>query len=299
MSGKEGELDNERATANDTIVSLGFTPVSSEKRPASSDPMEEENVDEVSTSDFYIGILGAKYSEPTLNEFTTARSYNLCTFLFEKTLSHDEERDKQLGEFLEKIKDPQTGLIVHRYHNVIDLRNAIIHALSSYLTKKFNEARKLKEEEKKSANEKLRETTKKVKDKLNLLEKMQGFHIGTQLSEQFGKAEFVDFTFPSKLESQKTHLVNAKIKGSTKNGFLDLAIHDPDGTYYWFPDPLSYDSSYDNGRLTIENNEYASKWDFSIPFKKGKYVAIMGLYENNFANRKCVNYEKREFIVTE
>ena len=294
VSGKEGELDNERATAIEVINSLRFTPVGSEKRPASSDPMEEKFEGEVSTSDMYIGIFGTKYSEPTIKEFTTARANTVCTFVFEKTLSYGEEREAELDEFTHKIRDPQSGVVISKYSTVIDLRRKILEALTSYLAKKFKEARRLQREENIKLNEKLIEASK-VTRKPNLAQKMAEFPIGTQLSEQFGKAEFVDFKFPSKVESAKTHLVAAKIRGSTKSGFLDLAIQDPDGEYYWFPDPLSYDSSYDNGKLSLDDGEHSSTWDFSIPPKKGKFVAIMGLYENNFKDRRCVNYEKREF----
>ena len=83
------------------------------------------------------------------------------------------------------------------------------------------------------------------------------------------------------IEKGKNHIVSAKISGATKNGFLDLAIIDPDGTHHWFPDPQSYDSSYDNGNLSFDNGRYEAKWEFSLPDKSGKYISIMGLYENN------------------
>lgn len=140
----------------------------------------------------------------------------------------------------------------------------------------------------------LRMSQRKAK---SLIEKIQKFDFAIKFSEQFGNIEFVDFRIISPLEKGKTHLVTAKISGSTKNGFLDLAIIDPDGKSYWFPDPHSYNSSFGNGNLNFENDTFESKWEFSIPDKSGKYRAVMALYENNAENRSFVNYEKYEFIV--
>jgi gas vesicle protein len=303
VSGKEGELDDERATAIDVINSLKYTPVGSEKRPASSDSIEEEFEGEVNTSDIYIGLFGIKHSEPTIKEFDTARANNLCTLIFAKNLSY-EEREPKLKEFLDKIKDSRSGVVISKYDTVIDLRKKILEALTAYLAKKFKEAQKLKREENKHANESLKEAVEKFHNTASELHenqakivKIQNF-FGVKFSDAFGEAEFVDFKFPTNLEKGKNYLITAKIKGSTKNGFLDLMIKDELGPDYWFPDPLSYDSAYDNGKLSFDDGEYSATWGFSIPpHMKGKHIAIMGLYENSWNDRRCVNYEQREFNV--
>ncbi|CUR52048.1 protein of unknown function [Nitrosotalea devaniterrae] len=303
VSGNESELDDERAIAFKVIKSLGYDPIGSENRTASSDPIESEYIGEVESSDFYIGIFGKEDSDATRKEFEKARSTGKCTLVFQKNV-HSTERKPELEEFLNKIKDSKTGVVYLKYNNSADLQTAIVHSLSYYVTKKFREAQKLQREENKKANELRIESEKKIDDiksKLSRLVKMGKFSIGTQLSEQFGKAEFIYFKFPSSCEKSKTHLVSAKIKGYTKNGFLDLAIKDPNGNYLWFPDPQSYDATYDNGKLTLENDdEYEARWEFRIPpidYGSGKFTAIMGLYENNFTDRRCVNYEEQEFTV--
>lgn len=304
ISGKEGELDDERETAIELVNSLGFTPVSSEKRPASSDSIEEEYLGEVSTSDIYIGIFGSVHSEPSINEFNTARANNVCTFAFEKILVDGVDRQIKLAEFLTKIKNPQSGLVVPKYNTVIDLRKKMLQALMSYLTKKFRESQQLQREENKHANESLKEAVEKYHETTNELYenqakivKIQNF-FGVKFSDSFGEAEFIDFRFPTSLEKGKNYIITAKIKGSTKNGFLDLMIKDELGPDYWFPDPLSYDSAYDNGKLSFDDGEYSATWEFSIPpHMKGKHIAIMGLYENSWNDRRCVNYEQREFDV--
>ena len=74
VSGKEGELTNERAMANDVIKDIGLNPVGSEYRDASDRPIEIEYLEEVRSCNVYVGILGAVYSEPTIKEFEEARA---------------------------------------------------------------------------------------------------------------------------------------------------------------------------------------------------------------------------------
>jgi hypothetical protein len=76
-----------------------------------------------------------------------------------------------------------------------------------------------------------------------------------------------------------------------------LAIKDPDGIYHWFPDPHSYDSAKDNGLLFLPNVSWETQWEFYLPDKSGNYLAIMGLYENEYANRETVNFELYEFTL--
>lgn len=294
VSGKEIELDDERATALDVVESLGFTPIGSENRSASSDSVEKEFLGEVESSEIYIGIFGKKYSDPTIKEFNTARERGLVTLVFEKDLD-SQERDVQLKQFLDKIKHPTSGLYSIKYNNVVDLRIKIISGLSRELTKKFKIAKELSLQKNQQDNVQLIESSEEKDD--TLVEKMKTFPFAIRFSEDFGKSEFVNFEIISTLKKGALHVVSAKIKGSTKNGFLDLALRTPDGNYLWFPDPNSYDSPSDNGNLCLDNREYQNHWEFSIPDKHGTYLAIMGLYENNFANREIVNFEIKELII--
>lgn len=300
VSGKEGELVNERAFTIDLIRSLDFIPIGSEKRPASNEPMKEENMNEVNTSDIYIGIFGGMYSEATIREFRSARLRNIPTLIFEKELPSGEQRAQKLKDFLNEIKDPKTGLVVDTYKNVVELKEKILNALSYCLTKKFRDARrlqdKIKDDVDKKVNETLIDTMEKTQN-AKLLDKMKDVPFKTRFSEQFGKAEIVNFQIISTLKRGERHIVSAKIQGSTKDGFLDLAIKDPDGAYHWFPEPQSYDSPTDNGKLTFANGSYERQWEFVLPDKSGKYLAIMGLYENNYANREMVDYKILEFTI--
>lgn len=297
VSGKEGELDHEREIAIEQIVSFGFEPVSSENRTASCESMETEFRDEVRTSDIYIGIFGSAFSKPTINEFNTARANNVCALVFEKDVSDKEELTTEYTKFLTEIKDPKSGLVVSKYKNADDLKEKIRAALSYNLTRKFKFAQQLQREKTEKENKRVNEDIEKQNKDAALLSKMQKFPFGTRFSKEFGKAEFTDFRILSALQKGKKHVVTAKIKGSTKIGFLDLAIKIPDEGYHWFPDPRSWDSALDTGKLFLDGGVYEAQWEFSIPDKSGKYLFVMGLYENNFANRETVNYEMQEIMV--
>ena len=69
ISGKEGELDNERAISNELAEYLKFNVTSSEKRVASSEPMSQENENEVLNSDIYLGLFGQIYRHVNLIKY--------------------------------------------------------------------------------------------------------------------------------------------------------------------------------------------------------------------------------------
>ena len=292
ISGKESELDDERAEARKLIETLGYQPIGSEGRPASSDSIESEFLGEVESSDFYIGIFGKIYSEPTIKEFTKARDTGKCTLIFEKYV--EDGRDDKLKEFLKKIKDPNSGVVVSRYHNTVDLKNEIIHSISFYISKKYRECKKLKELENVKTTEKLIDAN--VIDE-SYSEKIHSFPFTAKFSKDFGKAKFTKFKIISEVVKGKDHIIHARIEGSTRHGFLDLAVKDPEGKYYWFPDPHSYDSTQDNGLLFLENHFYEAQWMFQMPNMSGKYLVLMGLYENKYENREVINFEIQEFML--
>lgn len=74
VSGKQGELDNERAIIIELVEKLGIEPVSSERRAASSMSMKERYVTEVLDSDIYVGIFGMCESDASLT--TSYRKYH-------------------------------------------------------------------------------------------------------------------------------------------------------------------------------------------------------------------------------
>lgn len=299
VSGKEGELDHERAFVMDLIHSLSLIPIGSEERPASSESMKTENTSEVGISDIYIGIFGGIYSEATIREFRNARLKNIPTLIFEKELSENDERENELKDFLREIKHPKTGLVVKKYKTVVDLKKEILNALGYCITKEFRDARRLKDKMKEDVdkNENRILFASMENTKTALLEKMKKLPFKTRFSKLFGKAEITEFKILSSFKKGERHIVKARMEGSVSDGFLDLAIKDPDGIYHWFPEPHSYDMATDNGKLTFENGRYEAQWEFILPDKSGKYIAIMGIYENKFANRETINFEFMEFTI--
>lgn len=296
ISGKEGELDDERAVANALLESLKFKIKSSENRPASPESMKTENQYQVINSDIYLGIFGRIYSEATIFEYTTARHNGLPILIFKKEIKEDEEpRKQELKEFLNSIQDNIMGVVFLEYKNVVDLKSKIISSLSQLLSRRFTETIDLRRE-----NNNLKSEYEKhnVEKSLDISKKLE-FLWGVRYDKDFGRARIIKFQIPDILDSGKTYTTSVKIKGHVKNGFLDLALIDPDNTprYSWFPDPNNYIMNKDNGKLFIASDEYESEWKFSVGTKKGKYKAIMGIFENDYNNRVCVDYEIKEITV--
>ena len=293
ISGKENELDDERAIANELAESLKFYVKSSERRTASSEPMRTENEIEVLNSDIYLGIFGQIYSEPSIAEFDKARVNYIPTLIFVKKLKEGDSRHEKLNEFLQSIKNSTIGVVISEYGNAVDLRNEILKSLSVLLSRRFTETIELRREinnlkSKYESSASLSDVSKKLE-----------FLWGVRYDNNFGRSRIVKFDIPNNLTHGKKYKTFAKIHGHTKNGFLDLALIDPDDKppYSWFPDPNSYDKIHDTGKLQIGSREYESEWEFSIGNKIGKYKAIMGLFENNYANRVCVDYEIKKISV--
>lgn len=284
VSGREDELDDERAIAIEVIKSFHFAPSASEGRPASEIPIEDNYLGEVSDADIYVGIFGKQYSEPTKKEFDTARANDIPVLVFEKQLK-DGKRDSELDKFLQEIKDHRSGITTKKYTNVIDLRESLNEALSSLLSRKFKTTKEL-------------DRIKSITSKEEVTTPIPG------VTFEPGNVTFVKVEIPEKSERGKTLAVSAQIEGSTKNGFLDVAIEDQDGNRHWFPDPKSWNSALDLGQLKLTTETYANTWEFSIPTnsKPGKYKAIMGAYEDSTdleaKKRKLIAYKEKELEIT-
>lgn len=87
VSSSESELKNEREIVIDTVKNMGYDVVASENRSASSRPIEEEYKEEVRLSNIYIGIIGARSSRPTFNEFQTANDNKIPRLVFQKRVN--------------------------------------------------------------------------------------------------------------------------------------------------------------------------------------------------------------------
>lgn len=80
-----------------------------------------------------------------------------------------------------------------------------------------------------------------------------------------GRASIIESQIPKFYSRGRADEVFAKVRGTAKNAFLDLLVVDPDNIQRWNPDPRSYDSTFDRGKVTIANDEYSSRWIFDIP----------------------------------
>lgn len=135
ISGKEIELMNEREIVRELIKNLGFEPVSSEGRVASSIPMKSKYIQEVIDSDIYIGIFGKCKSSASEKEFWTAYDNSKERLVFVKIMK--DKRDVQVQRFLKRIADPDVGIVYKEFKNVIDLRLEVHDSIVDTVSRRF------------------------------------------------------------------------------------------------------------------------------------------------------------------
>jgi Domain of unknown function (DUF4062) len=281
VSGKEGELDDERAMAVEIINDLGFLNRGSEGRPSYEGTMEEKYNQEVRDCDIYVGIFGRIYSEPTVNEYKTAQESGIPVLVFIKNLKDTKDcREQPLEDFLTEIRNPRTGIVTSPYDNVTDLKLSIKKSISYCVSRNF---------QKKRENKNYEPVTSEI-------------HESSKIPLATG--EIKEFIIPTSVNRGSEGIVTAKIKGKGKYMFLTLAIFDPDNKQTWFADNNTVDLVKDQGQKELRNEEYSNSWKFVIfgNSKPGTYVAFLGLYEDTkdlpTLNRRLVDYDMKQFGVS-
>ena len=138
ISGKQEELDNERAIVHDLVEELGFEVVSSESHSASELSVEAKFLQDVKKSDIVVGIFGTLDSPPSRKECKRAKSYGKPTLLFVKEFGR--KRKPPLENFLKEMKRKRTGVVYDKFKLVTDLRIKVHVALIESVTINFRKA---------------------------------------------------------------------------------------------------------------------------------------------------------------
>ena len=113
VSGKEGELENERETVRDLIISMGYEPKGSEDRVASEMWIVNKYRKEVYESDIYVGIFGKVDSPASLDEFDEARKHGKPTLVFIKKMM---KREPMVQDFIDKMKDGRIRVYIQEFY---------------------------------------------------------------------------------------------------------------------------------------------------------------------------------------
>lgn len=136
ISGKQGELDDERATVKDFIENImGFEAKASEGRAASDMPIKKKYRKEVHDSDIYVGIFGKIDSPASFDEFDKAREYGKPRLIFVKWI--DGQREQPVQDFIDKMKDGRIKLTFKYFEDVIDLRDQVRLSIIETITHRF------------------------------------------------------------------------------------------------------------------------------------------------------------------
>lgn len=288
ISGKECELDDERAMARKVVEDFHLCPIDSKARGASDQSVRQEYLDEVRLSDIHVGIFALKDSPPSREEFEIARAQKLPTLVFVKQLHNKETRDPELESFLTAIKDSRAGVTIEEYNEVIDFQTKLTSSLSKLLSREFRRGRECAE--KTFELEAELQQYKKPSEEVPL--------------EVTPMPAFTSIKIPDKVEIGKPSNVSATVVGSSTNAFVDLKIVTPDDKVKYYPDPRSWDSKRDYGTLNLKPDKpYQNEWSFIISSKNkpGKYKAYIQLYEDMGEppnkERKLVASEERDIEV--
>lgn len=91
------------------------------------------------------------------------------------------------------------------------------------------------------------------------------------------KVKILSHNLPNEIKAHSYIEASVTVKGTLKNGFLDIVISDPEHNY-WYPDPNTYKNN--KGILSINEKEFTSSWtiDFNsgaIQTGKGKLTIIV------------------------
>lgn len=127
-----GSLVDERGTAREAIVGLRLDPVMFEDWGARDVPMREAYLREVRSSDLYVGLFGGDWSDPTNEEFVEASTTRRPRLVYIRQLSRG-TRDPRLLEFLQKISNPQEGLVYKKFDTLPQLKEQIQNDLIDHM----------------------------------------------------------------------------------------------------------------------------------------------------------------------
>lgn len=114
------------------------------------------------------------------------------------------------------------------------------------------------------------------------------------------KAHILEGDIQTQTKRGQAATVSVKIEGETNHAFLDLLIVDPDNKQLWYPDPSTWDSNTDTGKLNLMYQKHCSRWTYNISTdsKLGEYKALILLYEDMTLDSKVkdIPEKKREIL---
>jgi hypothetical protein len=276
ISSCEEELKDERQIAIRTIKKMGFNPVSSEKRPASYEPIERLNEARVSWCNVYVGIFGTAYSKPTIDEYHNAVKGNRPTLIFKKNCVMDPE----LTAFISSIKSASTGNTYKEFDHVVEFGKGLKESIIYLVSKSF---RRPADSDKKEIVEYMEQPSKVPK---------------------LGEGTIEDFDLPKELSKGEFGTIRVYTKGHSDNSFLDLLLVDPEGKQQWYVNPSDIDQNIDKGIRRIDG-DYRAEWIFEIYqiMKPGSYIAFIGLYEDTYSlptvNRRLLDFKIQTMVIRE
>ena len=183
--------------------------------------IQETFLEELKSSDLYVGVFWKKYGKYTIEEFEKAQELGKPCLLYEQRSGIEGERDPALQDFLDRLSNVENGLSVKWIKAGEDIGSIIKKDLARILTEDFREDRSgadfelaIKEAVEKIREELFRENTPvdprdpvefsnddDRRDLLQLLEKVDNFWIKGYLNNSIYAEVLLDLGMETKPEA--------------------------------------------------------------------------------------------------
>ncbi len=141
ISSGMAELRDERKAAQSALRTLEVEPWLFEE-DAGAQTVEGRKVylNELSSSDLYIGIFWRQYGQYTIDEYEQAVAGQKDCLIFEKFVDV-EDRDARLADFLSRIGNVEAGRTIKRFTTIEELSTEVRKAVANWQTSKIRDQR--------------------------------------------------------------------------------------------------------------------------------------------------------------
>lgn len=252
-----GRLVDERNAIVKAVETVGLDPVAFENWGARPVSTENTYIEELRSSDIYVGVFGTEWSEATNMEFREATALRFPRLVYVRRRDTVRDRDKKLTEFITELQNPQEGLKYRQFSHSLELESQVVEDLADLLSKQFRLAR-----------------TRMPQSPYQT----QVAHVSERGEIRFGAKVEVE-----KLKAGESLYISVTFTADVVNGLLTAqVIHKEVGLNFWAPCKETHSPYLDLGLLQGHFEDQTFTWELRIPpwFPLGTLIVVPGLWED-------------------
>jgi hypothetical protein len=250
-------LSDEREAAREAIDRLGLTPVLFEVWGARDLPIREAYLSELRSSDVYLGLFGAEWSDPTEEEFVEASKMRIPRLVYVRAV-RDQVREVKLRNFIRDISNPQQGLTYKNFSSLSQLKMQVHDDLVDYLCDMTLGTRQA-------------ESVPKDREFVALQVPLPSLE------------EFDTEVNPSELRAGERLTIGVTFSGTLANGLLSAHLaHEQARIQFWAPNGDTWNPFLDTGLLGGPFRRRHFEWVVGVPpwMPPGTLVVSPGIWED-------------------